>query len=383
MVSMKLDVVRLTQELIAYHSESLSSNVAVTLHIANLLERLGFRIEELPYADDAGVDKLCIVAKLGEGTGGLSLMSHDDVVPARREDGWRADPFKGRVRKGRLYGRGACDMKGPLAASVCAAARFKARALKTPLFLIVTADEETQARGARELVKRSRLFDEAMNGYGIICEPTRLRVVHAHKGALAITVTARGRAAHTSTLRGINANIKMIPFLNEMKKIYDLTLSAKRYRNDEFDPPHSEWSIGISDYNTATNMCPVRSVCTINYRPMPGVDVKPLIKRARESARRHGLECLVFSVGDPLYTPLDAPLVRTALRLSGRRKATTVPYGTDGMVFVKKMKQMVVLGPGDIAQAHTADEWIDIEKLRQGVDLYTRFIDHVCVQGLP
>ena len=80
-----------------------------------------------------------------------------------------------------------------------------------------------------------------------------------------------------------------------------------------------------------------------------------------------------------MYTPLDSPLVRTALKLTRTRKANTVPYGTDGLAFIRKMKQLVVIGPGDIAQAHTADELIDIAQLRQSVDLYARFIDHLCV----
>ena len=86
-------------------------------------------------------------------------------------------------------------------------------------------------------------------------------------------------------------------------------------------------------------------------------------------------------VGTPLYTQPDSPLVKTALKIAGKRKALTVPYGTDGIAFGKKMKQMVVLGPGDIAQAHTIDEWVEVEQLKKGVDLYARFIEHVCVQG--
>ena len=380
---MKLDVVKLTQNLIAFNSASLNSNVAVTRHTAGILQKLGFQTEEIPYVDDNGVDKLSIVAKLGKGKGGLSLMSHVDVVPANAADGWTSDPCTGRVSSGKLYGRGSCDMKGPLAASICAAARFKAADLQTPLFLVITADEEIHARGARETTRRSKLFDQAKNGYGIICEPTRMRVVHAHKGSLFIRVTSKGRSAHTSTLKGISANVNMIPFLGDMKKIYDQALTLKRYRNDEFDPPYSEWSIGINDHNVATNMTPMRSICTISYRPMPDVDGNDLVEKTRQSARKHGLKCQVFPIGDPLYTPPDSPLVRTALKLANRRKSTTVPYGTDGMSFFKKMKQMVILGPGDIAQAHTVDEWIDIDQLRQGVDLYTRFVDHVCVQGLP
>ncbi|MEW6755693.1 MAG: M20/M25/M40 family metallo-hydrolase, partial [Candidatus Latescibacterota bacterium] len=297
----------------------------------------------------------------------------------RRADGWSGDPFTGRVRRGRLYGRGACDMKGPLAACLCAAARLGGRELVAPLYIVVTADEEIQARGAREVVARSPLFEAAASGYGVICEPTRLRVVHAHKGALTMTATARGRAAHTSTLRGVNANLKMIPFLWDMRKIYQRVLTAQAYRNDEFDPPHSEWSLGINDHNEATNMSPVRSVCTINYRPMPGVDAEKLIAATRQSAQRHGLELEVNFHGQPVYTPPDSPLVRMALRVTGTRKAHSVPYGTDGLAYCAKMEKLVVLGPGDIAQAHTVDEWIDLDELRRSVDVYERFIQRVCV----
>ena len=379
---MKLDVVKLTSELVKYESVSQATNVPVTRHVARVLRSLRFKIEELPYVDAAGVAKLSIVAKLGRGEGGLSLMSHDDVVPAAASDGWKADPFTTRRSGGKLYGRGACDMKGPLAATICAAARFTAGDLRQPLYILVTSDEEIAARGAWEIVRKSRLYSELRHGYGVICEPTRLQVVHAHKGSLGLTITARGRAAHTSTLKGTNANLKMIPFLNDMRKINDLVLSSRRFRNDEFSPPHSEWSIGINDGNVATNISPVRSVCTINYRPMPGVDGEYLVNRTRVSARRHGLKCVVHKAGAPLYTPKDSAIVMTALSLADKRKAGTVAYGTDGLAFSARMNQLVVLGPGDIAQAHTVDEWIEIDQLHKGVELYTRFIDHVCVQGL-
>ena len=246
---------------------------------------------------------------------------------------------------------------------------------------MVTADEEVQARGAREVTRRSKLFDEASSGYGVICEPTLLRVVYAHKGSMSIRATARGRAAHTSTLKGVNANLAMIPFLVEMKKINDLVLSSKRYRNEEFSPPHSEWSIGINDGNVATNISPVRSVCTVSYRLMPGIDPTRLLERTKAKAEECGLNVEVRRPGEPVYTPPDAPIVRTALRLTGTRKPTTVAYGTDGLAFREKMRDLVVLGPGNIAQAHTVDEWVRIDQLRKGVDLYERFIDHVCVRG--
>ena len=380
---MKLDVIKLTKEFVTYPSESQTSNVEVTQHAAGVLDHLGFQIEEIPYIDATGVAKLSIVGKLGQGKGGLSLMSHNDVVPANPDDGWSRSPYSPWVTKDKLYGRGSCDMKGPLSATICAAARFKAAQMTAPLYIIVTADEEIYGVGAKHVTAKSKLFAEASSGYGIICEPTSLRVVHAHKGSVAIRVTSKGRAAHTSSLKGVNANMKMIPFLAAMKKLNEQVLSARRFRNEEFNPPHSELSIGINDQNRATNITPIQSICTLNYRPMPGIDTEDLIDSIRKSAKMHGLNFDLRHHGRPLYTPVDAPLVGTALNLAGKRKSATVAYGTDGMAFIKKMKQMVVLGPGNIAQAHTVDEWIELDQLRKGVDLYTRFIERVCVQGQP
>jgi acetylornithine deacetylase len=112
---------------------------------------------------------------------------------------------------------------------------------------------------------------------------------------------------------------------------------------------------------------------------MPGVDVEPLIKETIASAKKNDLKYEVRRVGNPIYTQPSSTLVNTALTITGKRKARTVPYGTDGMAFVKKMKNLVVIGPGDISQAHTVDEWIDIEQLKKGVDLYANFINHICV----
>ena len=378
---MKLDVLKLTKEFVAYPSESQTSNVEVTQHAAGVLDKLGFTIEEVPYTDAAGVAKLSIIGKLGKGSGGLSLMSHNDVVPANPADGWSRDPYSPWVADNKLHGRGSCDMKGPLSASICAAAHFKAGQLKAPLYIVVTADEEIYGVGAKHVTAKSKLFAEASSGYGLICEPTSLRVVYAHKGSVAIRITSKGRAAHTSSLKGLNANMKMIPFLAEMKKLNEQVLTARRFRNEEFKPPHSELSIGINDHNRATNITPVQSVCTLNYRPMPGVDTEALIERIRKSAKKHGLIFDLRHHGRPIYTDIKAPLVHTALQLTGKRKAATVAYGTDGMAYIKKMKQMIVLGPGNIAQAHTVDEWIELDQLNRGVDLYTRFIERVCAQG--
>jgi acetylornithine deacetylase len=380
---MNLNVVELTKDLVSYKSNSLDSNVPVTRRTATILRSLGFKVEELKYTDANGVNKISIVGKLGRGKGGLSLMSHDDTVPAAKEDGWVGDPFVARIAGGKLFARGSSDMKGPLAASISAASHFKAADLKAPLYIVVTADEEVSALGAKDVTARSKLFAEASSGYGVICEPTRLKVVHAHKGGLSVQVTSKGRSAHTSSLKGLNANLKMIPFLQEMTRLNELVLTARRFSNDEFGPPRSELTISINDHNIALNVSPDRSICRLSYRNMHGVDETEILQRIRASAKKYGLKFELKSNSEGVYTPRDSPLVKTSLKLTGKRRPTTVAYGTDGIAYVKKMKKLVVIGPGDIAQAHTVDEWIELDQLHKGVDLYKRFIERVCVQNLP
>ena len=212
-----LDVIPLTQELVAMESESQHSNAAVSDRIAAVMRAIGFEVERLAYDDD-GVEKVNIVGKLGQGTGGLGLFGHSDVVPGG--EGWQ--PYVPEIRDGRLYGRGSCDMKGPVAAMLVAAARVDAAALKHPVFIAVTSDEEMGHTGAQIICRDSALLGAGWPTYCIVGEPTELAPVYAHKGGYRITVTAHGVAAHTSTDRGVSANFLIAPFLAEMAELAQL-----------------------------------------------------------------------------------------------------------------------------------------------------------------
>ena len=131
----------------------------------------------------------------------------------------------------------------------------------------------------------------------------------------------------------------------------------------------------------STSARPAVSAVALASRDTVSIDIEPLIERTRQSARKHGLKFELTYRGEPVYTPPDSALVQTALQVTGTRVPTTVAFGTDGVAFVTRMKRLIVLGPGDIAQAHTADEWIGIDDLRRGVDVYARLIDHFCIQG--
>lgn len=374
-----MDALKYAQELVAFESTSILSNVAVSDYVQNELKKLAFETERLEYDDENGVRKCSIVGKKGEGSGGIAYFGHTDVVPA---DNWYFEehgPFTPTVKDHRLYGRGSCDMKGSVAAMLAAASRFSSSELKHPIYITCTADEEVGYGGAKDVAARSKLFREMVDGHsrGIIGEPTKLEVVHAHKGTCGFHAISRGKAAHSSTRNGLNANLAMIPFLMEMKTIYDETESDPKWQNAEFDPPVLSWNIGINDHTRAINITAPQSICTVYFRAMPGMDVKILLDRARKKAEECGIEFHPTVEMPPLYVDPKSDFIRDVLQLAGKESSSTVAYGTDGGCFLA-MKNLVVFGPGDVAQAHTHDEWISLDQLERGTDMYARAIRRWC-----
>lgn len=374
------DALEYAQSLVAVPSISRDSNAAVSAVVEQHLRGLGFEIERQEFLDPHGVPKVNVLGRKGLGTGGLGYFSHTDVVPA---DTWSITahgPFEPTVRAGRLYGRGSCDMKGSLACMLAAAARLNDVELKSPLYIVCTADEEVGFHGARRVAECSSFYREMVAGQtrAIIGEPTELDVVYAHKGIYGFRVISRGKAAHSSTREGINANLAMIPFLMEMKRIHDETLSDPAWRNDAFDPPWISWNLGINDHHCAVNITAPESVCTVYFRPMPGQNGDLLVERARIAAAEYHLEFQLECRGLPLSGDPHSEFVRETLKIAGQPQAKTVSYGTDGVCFTD-LKQILVIGPGSIQQAHTDDEWIAFEQLEAGTRVYERMIRRWCV----
>ncbi|MEE3283188.1 MAG: M20 family metallopeptidase [Planctomycetota bacterium] len=374
-----MDALEYNQNLVSFESTSNLTNAPVSDYCEEVLSGLGFAIERIEYDDPYGVRKVSIVAKKGEGTGGMAYFGHTDVVPA---DPWHTDdhgPFEPTIVGDLLYGRGSCDMKGSIACMFAAAERLADLPLTKPLYITCTSDEEIGYGGAMAVAERSEFFREMVDGQsrGIIGEPTMLEVVYAHKGTTGLVATSHGTASHSSTRAGLNANLAMIPYLAEMKAIHDETEALAKWQNEEFDPPTISWNIGINDHTAAVNITPPQSVCTVYFRAMPGQEIDELIERARATAEACGIEFVVKSRAEPLYIDPDSQFVREVLELAGRETPTTVCYGTDGGMLTE-LKNMVVIGPGDIAQAHTWDEFIALEQLELGTDLYARMIETWC-----
>ncbi|MYK20487.1 M20 family metallopeptidase [Candidatus Poribacteria bacterium] len=373
-----MDAKELTKTLIGYNTVSPRSNVEVMDFLTETLESIDCEVERVEYKDPAGVLKVNLIGRKGPENGerGLALLGHIDTVPAI---GWAMNPFEARIADGKMYGRGSCDMKGSVSCMIEVASSYANSELKAPLYVVITADEEVGYFGARAVAEKSQMFKKhGFPQYGVVGEPTELHAVYAHKGAVRFTVTAHGRAAHSSTGEGDNANLKLIPFLAEMRNIYQELISDTQYFNNEFNPPFTDWNITISDGECAANITSPLSVCSINYRPMPGDDAQIWIDRARESAERHGLIFDLYINAPPVRTSPDAEIIQAALEITGEDSPQTVAYSTDAAVFAQHM-ETVIIGPGSIRQAHTVDEWMALDQFPQGVSIFNRFVERFCV----
>jgi acetylornithine deacetylase len=369
-----LDVVDLTQELVAIDSVSKHTNAAIAGALEPLLRRCGFEVERLEHRDAQGELKINLVGLKGSGTGGLGFFSHLDTVPGA---GWDRDPWTPAVEGDHLIGLGSCDMKGPLAATLVAAAGIDAAHLARPILNAATADEEISLQGAKEVLARSELLRAAALRHGVVAEPTRMTPVYAHKGAAMVYVTAHGVAAHTSTDRGISANFLIAPFLAEMAEFATRLKTDTSYHRPEFDPPTLGFNMTLDDGGCKQNVTAPKTVCTLCFRPMPNDRSPDVLAFITERAHHHGLDASpelypAFSV------PKDAAIIRAAQAATGAAKAETVPYGTEATYYQDAL-ELVILGPGDIAQAHTSGEWISIAQLRDAVGVYTRMIESLCV----
>ena len=377
-----MNTIRYACQLIEFDSVSTKSNEPVSDYVRDVLDGMRFRTERIEY-EAGGVTKVNIIGcrDAASHEGGIALFGHTDVVPAGDWSLATHGPFQPVVREGRLYGRGSTDMKGPIACMLSAARSVRDRELSHPLYVCCSADEELDHRGIKEVIERSAIYRDMIRGgaHGIVGEPTEMNVVHAHKGGVQIEVTSHGLAAHSSTGVGINANLAMIPFLDDMKTLHDQTQSDRSWRDDDFDPPTVSMNLGINDHNDALNVTAARSTCTLCLRPMPDTAVERLIGRIRDAAKTHGLDFEIIGQNPPFRRDPNSGFVRDAVGLMDAAESRTVAFGTDA-ANLSELENLIVLGPGSIEQAHKSDEWISLGQLDAGAAGYEKLIRRFCFQ---
>ncbi len=363
-------VADLTRDLVALDSRSFVSNLPVAERVEAALP--GFDIERLDYTDPAGVAKRVLVAHRspsgGIAQGGLALSGHMDTVP---DTGWQDDPWSARIdADGTLHGLGSTDMKGPVAAAIVAARSLPAQ---VPVTLLITTDEETTKQGARLIAAQSELVRRVRPRGIVVVEPTGLVPVRGHRAHIAFTCVARGVQAHSSTGKGRNANWALIPFLVEMQAVFERLRSDRGLQDPDYDPPFSDFNLVIDNHGAAVNVTVPVATARIKFRYSAKLDPTPVLDAVYAAAARAGVSVTEAREGFPPELPADHPLVRLCADIAGKPPCTA-PYGTDASE-LQAIAPCVVLGPGDIAEAHTPTEKIRIADLAAAVPLFMRLAE--------
>lgn len=348
------------------------------------LVSLGFETRLRNYQDLHGTEKVALEAKRSpQRTGGSSLQRgigyfcHNDVVSV---EGWNCPhggPFDAAIADGKLWGRGTCDMKGSAAAAMAAISRLDPSRQIAPIYFFVTGDEERGMGGAGILASESEYFREMVEtqSVGIIGEPTELQLVNSHKGGLHLDVYSRGVAAHSSTADGKNANWQMIPFLSYMKELWERSESEAALCNTAFAPSTLSFNIVIENRPAMGNITVGESICRIFFRPMPETPWQEITAMIQQKAEQLGLGVKLLEPMPPLHTPADREFVQAALAVLGQTEPIAVCYATDGCKF-HDLKDLIVIGPGSIEQAHRPDEWISLEQMRKGTQTFADLLEH-------
>lgn len=312
-----------------------------------------------------------LIARLSPGTGvtqRVLLAPHLDTVNAVSEG-----QFTPRRKHDRLYGRGACDTKGCVAAMLVALgelARSKSRPRETEIVFAGLIDEEDSQLGSRALAACGLRADLAIVG-----EPTRLRVITAHKGSLWLQLETRGKAAHgASPHLGRNAVHDMSRVVDSLETDYAVQLRRRRHSL----LGAATVSVGTICGGSQPNIVPDRCAISVDRRTLPGETEIEVCREITAFLRGKELQASVSSLKAhpclPMETNPKLPLVRRFLRSVGQARPAGVHYFCDASVLSEGNIPSVVFGPGDIAQAHTADEWLSLTSLERGKDLLLGFL---------
>ncbi len=357
--------------LIAFPTVSRDSNLDLIHFVRDFLASLG--IESRLYVDASG-RKANLYAAVGpQDKGGVLLSGHTDVVPVDGQP-WTSDPFRLAERAGRVYARGAADMKGFIACALAAADRASRRALSVPLQLAFSYDEEVGCLGVRSLIDDMSTWAERPR-FCIVGEPTLLRTAVGHKGKTALAATCHGHAAHSANPdRGVNA-LYLAADLMTRVRVCQAEIKATGARDEAYEVPYTTLHVGVARGGTALNIVPDRCELALEIRNLATDDPHAIVSRLRSEANGIAgaasvpgltarIDLDVVNEYPGLDTPADHEIVALVAELTGLPGTIKVGFGSEGGLFTGRVGiPTVVCGPGSIDQAHKPDEYIEVDQL--------------------
>jgi len=355
-----------------------TSNKPVIDHLAEQFEALGFECEIIPIPGSE-TTKFNLIATLGSGPGGLVLAGHTDTVPLD-EELWSVDPFKVTQLDGKLFGLGVTDMKGFFPIIMEAVKSLLDRSFKEPLIVLATADEETSMQGARSIAQMGRPRARA----AIIGEPTGLQPVKAHKGIMMDSVRLLGQSGHSSDpALGSNALDAMHAVISDLM-IYREELKS-RYSSDLFAIPHPTLNLGVIHGGDNPNRICGHCDLEFDIRLMPGMHIETVRAEIRNRIATLmdplgiQFELAALFTGVPaFFADENSALLKTAEKLTGH-SGISVAFGTEAPFLQELGMDTIIMGPGNIDQAHQPDEYMSIDMIEPCIDVLQKMISHHCL----
>jgi acetylornithine deacetylase len=386
MLPIKGETLAMIERLIAFDTTSRGSNLGLIEWVRDYLK--GFGIESRLTYDSSG-KKANLFATIQKGIKpGIVLSGHTDVVPVDGQ-AWDTDPFKATIKGDKLYGRGACDMKSYLAVALSIVPRFVNAALKAPIHLALSYDEEVGCMGVRGLIA-----DLAANGIrpagAIIGEPTSMQPVIAHKGKRSYTCRVHGREAHSAlTPQGVNAIEYAARIITYVRHMADRMRDCEP-RNNGFDVPFTTLHTGLIKGGTATNIVPKECVFHFEFRYLPSADPDALEREIKDYAeqvilpemrRTDPATNIVIETNSEipgLNTGEDDKVTYLAQALSRNKSTAKVAYATEGGLFQQAGIPSIICGPGSIVQAHKPNEYVSLDQISLCESFMERFLENMC-----
>lgn len=360
-------------DLIAFPTVSSDPNLAMIDHMAGLLEACGARVD-IQRAECGS--KANLWATLGpDSDGGIVLSGHSDVVPVTDQD-WATDPFRLETRDDLLLGRGTCDMKGFIAATLAMAEAWRDTKLRRPVHFCFTHDEEVGCIGARNLVPhlQARGIRPAA---AIVGEPTMMRIVEGHKGCCEYTTRFTGLNGHGSAPdRGVNAVSYAVRYVTHLMHLAE-ALKARTPKGSRFEPPWTTINVGRLSGGSAHNVIPGKAELDWEMRPVQPSDadfvnrsLAHLVEQDLLPAMRAvfpGADITTEIIGEVagLIPATENEARDIVMALTGQNACDLVPFGTEAGLFQHMGMSVVVCGPGSIAQAHKPDEFLHRAQLSE------------------
>ncbi len=368
------EVLAMIERLIAFPTVSRDSNLGLIEWTRDYLQNLGVK-PRMTY--DKTEKKANLFVTLGEGKKpGLILSGHTDVVPVDGQD-WDTDPFKATIKDGKIFGRGAADMKSYIATALTLAPRFLDAVTDTPMHLALSYDEEVGCLGVRSLI--ADLAESGVRSSGcIVGEPTMMQPVIAHKGTHRFRCCVTGREAHSSyTTQGVNAveyAARIIVYIREMAD--RMARSVTPSPIPAFTVPYTTLQTGIVHGGFASNIVPKLCEFQFEARTTPGISAEGLYRDIQDFAAgllpemrkvepNAAIEFEWLASAPGLDMRESDPIVQLAANLTRSHSYGAVSYGTEAGLFQEAGIPTVVCGPGSIEEAHRPNEFVSLEQVAQ------------------